>query len=415
MEDSIKNPEEKQAKKGSILTLVFLSHAMNHVQSGVLYVFYPLIKEEFGIGYAGLGFLTTVSQLVASLFQVTYGFLARFTGRGVLLGLGNIILGLGGIGVGLSRGYNGLLGWVGIRSVGISAQHPLGAAILASRFPQQRARVLGFHQSAGNVGGWVAPVMASSLLLAGMAWRQIIWVIAIASILMGLCYFGFRSLIEPAGGGGGSGGGKRSRARAGLSDYWLAMKNRNILFLTLAMMAGAAGRGTNVLSTYLTTYLVDAYHMDAPRAGFFFSAMTIGGIVGPIAVGWLADKVSHKLICQLTLLAAAIFNFTVVFYPNADWFLVVHLVLSGVFIWARGPLVETLFIEATDKASLDTLLSIYYTVAFVSGPAWTLVTGIVIDKFGVMPAFAIMAASYLLGMFFLAFVKFEPKKKTAPA
>jgi predicted MFS family arabinose efflux permease len=247
----------------------------------------------------------------------------------------------------------------------------------------------------------------------GIAWRQIVWVISIASILMGLGYFAFRDLIVPVGAGESSGGGKRSRAKAGLADYWLAMKNRNILFLTLAMMAGAAGRGTNVLSTYLTTYLVDTYNMDASRAGFFFSAMMIGGIVGPVAVGWLADKISHKSICQLTLLAAAIFNFTVIFYPSANGFLVTHLILSGVFIWARGPLVETLFIEATDKASLDTLLSIYYAVAFVSGPAWTLVTGVVIDKFGAIPAFAIMAASYLLGMFFLAFVKFGPQKKIA--
>jgi len=413
LESIVDKPEERQAKKGAILTLIFLSHAMNHLQSIVLNVFYPLIREEFGIGYFELGFLTTANQLVASVLQVIYGFLARFMGRGVLLGVGNIIVGLGGIGIGLSRGFNGLLGWVGIRSVGISAQHPIGAAILASHFPQQRARVLGLHQSAGNVGGWVAPVLASSLLLMGIAWRQIVWVISIASILMGLGYFAFRDLIVPVGAGESSGGGKRSRAKAGLADYWLAMKNRNILFLTLAMMAGAAGRGTNVLSTYLTTYLVDTYNMDASRAGFFFSAMMIGGIVGPVAVGWLADKISHKSICQLTLLAAAVFNFTVIFYPSANWFLVTHLILSGVFIWARGPLVETLFIEATDKASLDTLLSIHYAVAFVSGPAWTLVTGVVIDKFGAIPAFAIMAASYLLGMFFLAFVKFGPQKKIA--
>ncbi|MDP2647438.1 MAG: hypothetical protein Q8P24_21115, partial [Desulfobacterales bacterium] len=84
-----------------------------------------------------------------------------------------------------------------------------------------------------------------------------------------------------------------------------------------------------------------------------------------------------------------------------------HLILAGVFIWARGPLIETLITEATDEYSLDTLLSIYYTVAFVSGPGWTLITGLIIDRFGMTPAFALMAASYLLGMVFLAFVRFE--------
>ncbi len=411
MENSEKAPEEKKVKKGAIFTLVFLSHAMNHVQNGMLNVFYPIFREEFGIGYLGLGFLSTVNQLVSTLLQVTYGFLARFVSRGVLLGVGNIIVGLAGVGIGFSHGFNQLLGWVGFRSIGASAQHPVGAATLASHFPKQRAKVLGAHQSAGNVGAWIAPIMASSLLLIGIAWRPMISVVSITSILMGLAYFAFRDLVVPAGAGENTGGGKKSRAKASWADYKIVMRNRNILFLTLAMMAGAAGRGTNVLSTYLTTYLVDTYHIDAAQAGFFFSAMMAGGIVGPIAVGWLADRISHKFVCQFTLFASAFFNFTVIYFPSADWYLATHLALAGVFMWARGPLIETLFTEATDKASLDTLLSIYYTVAFIAGPGWTLITGLVIDHFGVVPAFALMAASYLLGMIFLAFVKFGPREK----
>lgn len=386
---------------------------MNHVQSGVLTVFYPIFREEFGIGYLGIGFLSTLTQLISSLLQVIYGFLARFVGRGVLLGLGNIIVSLGGFGLGFTGGYSHLVTWVSIRSVGASAQHPVGAATLASHFPKQRARVLGFHQSAGNVGGWVAPIIASFLLLF-IGWRQIFWIIAIPSFLMGLTYFFFKDLVVPAKVPVAEGG-KKGRALAGLADYKAAMSNRNILFLSLAMVAGAAGRGTNVLSTYLTTYLVDTYNMDVSRAGFFFSAMMFGGIVGPVAVGWLADRMSRKYIAQFTLLAAAVFNFSVIFYPSANWFLVAHLAMAGVFIWARGPLIETLFTQATDKASLDTLLSIYYTVTFVSGPIWTLVTGVVIDKFGLFPAFIVMAASYLLGMFFLAFVKFDEPGKSSVA
>lgn len=397
-------------KKGAILALVSLSHATNHVQMGVFNVFYPLFREEFGIGYFGVGFLSTMNQLVASLLQITYGFLARFVGRGVLLGIGNAVLGLATLGMGFSRGYNQLLAWTAIRAAGSSAQHPVGATVLASHYDKQRARVLGLHQSAGNVGGWIAPILASFLLFI-LPWRKIMLIVAIPSLVMGITYFTFRGLIVSASGSDASGR-KRSRAAAGLLDYGRALKDRNILFLTLAMLAGAAGRGTNVLSTYLTTYMVDAYSIDAARAGLFLSAMTFGGIVGPVAVGWVADRVSHKFVAQFTLLASALFNFTVIYYPSANWFLVSHLILAGIFIWARGPLIETLFTKATDKATLDVLLSIYYAVAFVSGPIWTLLAGFVIDKYGVTPAFAVMSASYLLGMVFIAFVKFTPQEKS---
>lgn len=404
---AVLGPEVKEARKGAILTLVSLSHAMNHFQVGSLQVFYPLFRDEFGIGYFGIGFISTINGLVTGVLQMSYGLLVRFVGRGILLGAGNIIIALASLGMGFSRGYSSLLVWIATRSAGASPQHPVGAATLVSHYETKRARVLGFHQSVGNVGGWAAPILASSLLLF-LEWRQILWIIAIPSFLMGLAYFGFRELMVPGGAAPGAVRPGRSRAFAGLSDYRIIVRNRNILFLALAMLAGAAGRGASVLGTYLNTYLVDTYQMEAARAGFFLAAMTFGGIVGPVAVGWLADRLSHKFIAQFTLLAAAILNFTIIFHPSANWFLLTHLAVAGVFMWARGPLIETMFTQASDKASLDTLLSIYYAVAFVSGPLWTLSTGIVIDKFGATPAFALISTSYLLGMFFLAFVKFEP-------
>jgi len=405
------NPNVKAPRKGAILGLVFVSHAMNHVQSSAFNVFYPLFREEFGIGYAAIGLLSTINQLVGSLLQAIYGFLTNFVGRGVLLGIGNIVISLAAAGMGFSMTYAQLITWAAIRSAGASPQHPVGAATLASHYETKRAQVLGLHQSAGNIGGWVAPLLASALLLVwDNNWRQILWVIAIPSFVMGIAYFGFRELMVPAA-SKVTGEKRRGRALLSLADYGAAMKNRNILFLTLAMLAGAAGRGTNVLSTYLTTFLVDKYYMDASRAGLFFAAMMFGGIIGPMGVGWLADRLTHKFVAQATLFAAAVLNFTVVFYPSASWLLLFHLVLAGAFMWARGPLIETLFTEATDKATLDTLLSIYYTVAFISGPIWTLLTGLVTDRFGFTVAFGLMAASYLIGMIPLAFVKFGPSKK----
>lgn len=379
---------------------------MNHVQSGIFSVFYPVFRQEFGIGYLGIGFLSTINQLAANLLQIIYGLLTRFVGRGILLGIGNIIISLGAFGLGFSQGYAQLVTWTAIRSVGSSAQHPVGAATLSSHFPKQRARVLGFHQSAGNVGGWLAPILASFLLLV-LGWRQILWIVAIPSLIVGLAYFFFREMMVPAREQASEGGKKKGRMFAAISDYKAALSNRNILFLSLVMVVGATGRGTGVLSTYLTTYMVDTYHVQVAVAGFFYSAMLFGGIIGPIGIGWLADKISRKYIAQFTLAAAAVTNFTVIFYPQANWLLGLHLVIAGIFIWSRGPLIETLFTQATDKASLDTLLSIYYTVSFATGPLWTMLIGFIIDRFGFGPAFAVMAFSYLMGMFFLAFVKFD--------
>ena len=115
------------------------------------------------------------------------------------------------------------------------------------------------------------------------------------------------------------------------------------------------------------------------------------------------------LFTPFTLLMMSLLTFAIVFQPSAGWLLGLHLAVTGAFMYARGPLVETLFIRSTDKASLDVLLSFYYAIAFISGPLWTMLAGVVIDRLGFTPAFAMVGASYLLAILLLSFVKFGPK------
>lgn len=388
-----------RTRKGIVLALVCLSHGTNHIQTGVLNVMYPLLRQEFGFGYMGIGLLETVHQTVGSFLHLTYGFLSRFAGRGLLLGLGNIVASTGVIVTGFSTAYPHLMAGASIRSIGSSAQHPVGAAALAHHFEDNRARILGFHQSTGNIGSLLAPILASTLLLV-TGWRQILWLVALPSLTMGFAYLLLRDSMKP------QAAGTTGRARAGLGDYRTVLKDRNMRFLALAMLAGAAGRGTNVLSTYLTTYLVDRYGIDVSRAGIFFAALMVGAIIGPVCVGWLADRWSHRLATQLSLVVAALLTFAIVLQPSASWLLGVHLALTGAFTYARGPLVETLFLKSTDKATLDVLLSFYYAVAFIAGPLWTMVAGVVIDRFGFTAALAMVSGSYLVAMALLSFVDF---------
>jgi dipeptide/tripeptide permease len=65
----------------------------------------------------------------------------------------------------------------------------------------------------------------------------------------------------------------------------------------------------------------------------------------------------------------------------------------------------------------DAAFSLYFFVGFISAPIWTLIAGLLIDRYGFGPAFGVLGFSYLAGMLALTFLT-EPKeyaKQHSPA
>jgi len=88
--------------------------------------------------------------------------------------------------------------------------------------------------------------------------------------------------------------------------------------------------------------------------------------------------------------------------------LAVYVFLAGFFIASRSTLLQTLLIQSgTQEARIDTQLSLYFTIGAVSGPVWTLLIGLLVDRFGMGVAISTMAVSYLLGMVILSFIRRE--------
>ena len=92
--------EEKPASKDrslerkAIFGIVCGTHLLNHFQSSMIGVLYPFMMKELGFGYVEIGILTAAYNMVGSLLQGLYGFIATRVRRTVMLGLGNIVLGL---------------------------------------------------------------------------------------------------------------------------------------------------------------------------------------------------------------------------------------------------------------------------------------------------------------------------------
>jgi len=82
--------------------------------------------------------------------------------------------------------------------------------------------------------------------------------------------------------------------------------------------------------------------------------------------------------------------------------------LTGLFIRSRSVLLQSLLIQiGPQDTRIDTRLSTYFTIGAVSGPIWTILTGVLVDQVGMYAALGTMAASFILGLVLLGLIQID--------
>ena len=103
-----------------------------------------------------------------------------------------------------------------------------------------------------------------------------------------------------------------------MEAYRLCLKNRNIVFTSLVLMVGAAGRGTGINITYLVPFFMERFGITASGGGLVLTVLQAAGLVGPLAIAWFSDRFGKRAsITQVTLLLSAAPSTTRTFPRNA--------------------------------------------------------------------------------------------------
>ena len=370
-------------------------------------VLFPLMMKDLGFGYLELGLITTLRGFVGNFLQAIYGFIVPYIKRAIILGTGNVIMGFAVIATGFASSYLFVLWTRIISGIGASAQHPVGSTMLASHFPEARGRALALHTTAGNVGSVLAPLTAGFLIIY-VDWRTLFWIVGGISFLAGVPYFLFRDSVRSAVPAEAPGKGKKRKVPQGWDAYKTCLKNRNFLIISLVLMVGAAGRGGGVNTTYLVPHFVNDLDMDITLASLVFTLLQVTGLVAPVLWGWASDRVSRVGTIQLSLFLSSLTTVWVGWQSSLSGGLLASLIFYGLAVHSRQTLTQALLTDVVDDRVIDAAFSLYYTIGFMSGPFWTLLTGWMMQEFGFGIAFSVIGTSYLLGMILLLFVR-EPR------
>ncbi len=307
---------DSAVERNIILWLTNVSHGVNHFQNQMMVVLYPVIMPELGFGYAELGVLLAVQSMLGGATQGFYGFATPFLPRTWLLGIGNLVLGFGTLATGFVNSFGGIISTRGVASVGASAQHPVGYSLLAGYFPSARGKIIGLNSSISNVGSLLAPLTAGAMLVI-MSWRQVFMIVAALSIAMGLVYFLFRKRVDTVTSQGPT---SKEKLMQSTSSYLRVFRNRNMIFVSLVMMVGGAGRGGGGMVAFMAVYFANDLGLSTFTVAMAITTLGLGGVIGPIGFGWLSDRLSRTGILQLSLCLSALATVWVAFQGSCRYY-----------------------------------------------------------------------------------------------
>jgi FSR family fosmidomycin resistance protein-like MFS transporter len=399
--------QDSTLQRRTIFAIVCGGHFINHFQSAMLGVIYPLMMKEVGMSYLAIASLASVYNSLGSILQASYGFIVPYLPRGVILGIGNCLLGLSVVATGFASTFNHFFTARLIGGIGSSPQHPVGSSMLASHFGAARGRALAFHTTAGQIGGLLAPLSAA-LLVTWLGWRGVFWFIGAVTTIVGLICFVFRDSLRNA----TQGKPKSHLAPVGWEAYKTCLKNKNIMIVSLVFMAGAAGRGQDINEVYIIPHFVHDFHLEITYAAFLFTLVQIGSLTGPFVWGWVSDRYNRKLVIQASLLMSGLCTLWLAWQDTVSASLFVNLVVYGAAVTSRQTLTQALLADLVGDDLYDAAFSLYYFIGFISIPFWTVITGGVMTKYGFGPAFSVISISYLLAMSLLMLLRMPRKKKS---
>lgn len=362
-----------------VIGLVGFAHLLSHFLQLILAPLFPLLKDEFGVGYAALGLMVSVMYTVSGISQTMAGFIVdRYGARRVLLfGMATFSLAL--LLTGLATSYWMLVAVALLAGIGNSVFHPADFAILNAKVKPRR---LGYAFSAHGIGGnfgWLAAPVFSIGISTAYGWRAA----TIAAGVVGLLITAIIASRTALSGVRADAGGQRHKAegasRRGIKYDVRALVSKPVLkcfafftFYSLALI------GLQTFSMPVTTALYGAPLVVASAAltGFLF-----GGIVGIVAGGIAAAHSSrHNLVAASGMLIGAALTLLLASGAVPLWLLTGTMILVGFFTFSTQPSRDILVRGATPPGATGKVYGFVYSGLDLGGSLSPLLFGWMLDQ-----------------------------------
>ena len=285
----------------AVIGAVGLVHSTSHVFQFCLPPMFPLLQDEFGMGFAALGAVVSAFYLASGLGQAFVGiFVDRWGGRRVLA-VGMACLAGSILALAFVPSFWMFLPLAVLAGLGNSVFHPADFAILAARVhPSRTGRAFSIHAFGGTLGYVVSPLLLSALGF-WLGWRTALFVAGLYGLGQAAFVYLASDLLGEGTPPAAANEGPREVAAAFGKLLMMPAMLAAFVYLTMTAMSGAG------VQTFAAASLSAIHGIEFRAATMAVTLYLVGNALGILGGGYLADKTErHDRLAAAGLLAAAV-------------------------------------------------------------------------------------------------------------
>lgn len=164
---------------------------------------------------------------------------------------------------------------------------------------------------------------------------------------------------------------------------------------------------------FYIVYALRRFQMDEVTAGYLTATLTITQTIANAGMGWLGDRVGHRLMLILGAAGATLSSFLAWIAPSLAWFFPIF-VLAGfanVSIWTNG---MTMTVDFSGEADRPFYIGLAQTLTAPATILAPLIGGWIADTQGFVSTFALSTVLSIVMMGILYFLVKEPREAGSP-
>jgi len=300
----------------------------------------------------------------------------------------------------LAQGYWDLLVYRTIAGIGLGGEFGIGMALAAEAWPaSKRARATSY------VGlGWQAGVLVAAfltpLLLPYIGWRGMF----VVGVIPALLAFGIRRFVgEPA-------LFLDAQKKQPINPYSVLFADREATAASIgiAIMTSVQNFGYYATMIWLPSYLSTQLGFSLTQSALWISATILGGAVGMLIFGFMADRVGRKPLFIAFQIGAAIMAMV---FPNVTQPNLLLLVagISGIFLGGMIGGYGALIAESYPTQGRSTAQNVLFNFGRGVGGFGPLVIGLLATQYSLATALSFLVVIWIVDVLATAFLIKERK------
>jgi MFS family permease len=388
--------------------VVLLASASHFITHGFMTMFPPLmvvIARENSMSFMDIGLVANIGYFLYGFGAFPAGYLADRFGSKRMLTIGIMGMALGSLLVGLSGGIRSFAVSYALLGLFASIHHPAGLSLIARRVKNSRGQALGIHGVSGNVGLFMAPLIAASCVWLFHSWRAAYLLYGAIGVVFAIFInkaripdevdFSLRAVIKHGLGRAAT----VAKAPKGAAEGRALASSAvviplSLFFLFLAStLSGYVFRGSLTFFPALfrqEVHLIAASARPVVMAGYMTTAVLSLGLVGAWFGGYINDKLRRP-----ELFPALVFGIVApllyLISCSADNALVLYAALFSLVYYSWQPAQNYLIAKYTRKASHGMGFGVNFFLIFGLGSLATSTGGYVTDNYGLEAFYRLLA------------------------